>query len=173
MKRSAVIIALISVSILATWANSQASAASPPETESDNSPIKVHYDTDEIPKDNQSGHVAVPAEGMDFRIAPVFDTTGAVISDPSGILMDANHSVDKVIPVISMDAKIAPVFDATGAVMSDPTGTMFGANRSGNKAVSLTVANMRIAPVFDATGAVVSDPTGTLLSVIDLSARSK
>ena len=58
-----------------------------------------------------SGNVAVPVTLADMKIAPVFDVTGAVVSDPTGTLLNANM-------------KIAPVFDTTGAVVSDPTGTI-------------------------------------------------
>jgi cbb3-type cytochrome oxidase subunit 3 len=62
--------------------------------------------------------------GADMKIAPVFDVTGAVVSDPTCTLLIANQSGDRAVPVTGTDMKIAPVFDATGAIVSDPTGTM-------------------------------------------------
>jgi hypothetical protein len=90
-----------------------------------------------------------------MRIAPVFDSTGAVVSDPAGTILNATHSVT------CGEMKIAPVFDITGAVVSDPTGTLSNAPHLA------AGADMKIAPVFDTTGAVVSDPTGTLSNVIN------
>ena len=124
MKRLIVITALFSVSILAVWVISEAFAASPPETKSDNTPIKVHNETGEIPKAIQSGDMAVPVTCTDMKIAPVFDVTGAVVSDPTGTMLNTNHSGDMAVPVTGGDVKIAPVFDATGAIVSDPTGTI-------------------------------------------------
>ena len=102
--------------------------------------------------------------GADMQIAPVFDATGAVVSDPTGTVLSANHSADMAVPVMG-DMQIAPVFDATGAVVSDPTGTVLSANHSANMAV-LVMGDMKVAPVFDSTGRIVSDPTGTILSAI-------
>ncbi len=62
--------------------------------------------------------------GTGVKIAPVFDTTGAVVSDPTGTMLNIDHSVDMAVPVTSSVGKIAPVFDTTGAVVSDPTGTL-------------------------------------------------
>jgi len=36
---------------------------------------------------SQSGASAVPMTGTDMKIAPVFDVTGAVVSDPTGTLL--------------------------------------------------------------------------------------
>ena len=172
MKRFIVITVLFSVSILAVWAIFEASAASPPETKSDNTSIQVHDQTDEMLKASHSVGLPVPATGADMKIAPVFDSTGAIVSDPTGTMLDetderlkASHSVGLPVPATGADMKIAPVFDSTGAVVSDPTGTMLNANHSGDLAVPLTGTDMKVAPVFDKTGAIVSDPTGTLLSV--------
>ncbi len=76
--------------------------------------------------------------GTDVKIAPVFDVTGAVVSDPTGTLLSANHSVDMAVPVTGADMKIAPMFDVTGAVVSDPTGTILGVINSGDRAVPVT-----------------------------------
>lgn len=91
MKRFTVVMALFSVSILAVWVIFQAFAASPPKTKSDNTPIKVHDATDEILKAIQSEDVAVPVTGTDVKIAPVFDATGAIVSDPTGTIWSASH----------------------------------------------------------------------------------
>jgi hypothetical protein len=63
------------------------------------------------------------------KIAPVFDATGAVISDPTGTLEGAIPSANPAIPVTDADVKIAPVFDATGMVVSDPNGTLWSASQ--------------------------------------------
>lgn len=62
--------------------------------------------------------------GADVKIAPVFDVTGAIVSDPTGTILSVTHSGDMAVPVTGTDVKIAPVFDNTGAVVSDPTGTI-------------------------------------------------
>ena len=208
MKRFTVITALFSVSIvsiLAVGVIFKAFASSPSEAKSNNTPIKVNDGPDEMLKAKQSGDLAVPVTVLDMKIAPVFDTTGALTSDPTGTLLNANHSGNLDVPAVipaadyhpgsewieshsltGADMKIAPVFDTTGALTSDPTGTMLNANHSGDLAVPavipavdyypgsdwleshpLTGANMKIAPVFDTTGAITSDPTGTILSVIN------
>ena len=121
MKRFIVITALFSVSILAGWVIFQASAASPVKPESDLMPDQVYYVTDEMLETIQSGNQAVvPVTGAEARkIAPVFDSTGAVVSDPTGTILGGTYSAD---------VKIAPVFDTTGAVVSDPTGTLWNAS---------------------------------------------
>jgi hypothetical protein len=66
--------------------------------------------------------------GADIRIAPVFDATGQVVSNPTGIILNAFPSENKFIPITDVNAKIAPVFDARGTVVSDPTGTLLSGN---------------------------------------------
>jgi hypothetical protein len=151
MKRFTVVTALFGVSILAVWMVSQAFAVSPANTKDDNAPIQVQ---------DVTGHEApIPVTGAEARnVAPVFDTTGAIVSDPTGTILGGIHSAN---------VKIAPIFDTTGAVVSDPTGTILGAVHSGNKAIPVTGADMKIAPVFDATGGLVSDPTGTIWSALN------
>jgi len=105
--------------------------------------------------------------GADMKVAPIFDVTGAVVSDPTGTMLNASRSGASAVPMTGTDVKIAPVFDVTGAIVSDPTRTLLSANHSVDMAVPVTDADMKIAPVFDVTGAIVSDPTGTLLSVIN------
>jgi hypothetical protein len=134
MKRFIVIAVLFSVSILAVWVIFEASTASALETNSNNTPIEVHGQTDEMLKASHSAGLPAPSTGADMRIAPVFDSTGAVVSDPTGTMLDetderlkASHSVGLPVPVTGADMKIAPVFDNTGTVVSDPTGTMLSA----------------------------------------------
>jgi hypothetical protein len=105
--------------------------------------------------------------GADMKVAPVFDVTGAVVSDPAGTMLNASQSGASAVPMTGTDMKIAPVFDVTDAVVSDPTGTVLNASQSGDLAIRLTGTDMKIASVFDNTGAVVSDPTGTMLSLIN------
>ncbi len=164
MKRFTVISTLFSVSLLAVWVFSEAFAASSAETQSASFLMKVHNETGKMLNDHQSEDSAVPVMGMDMKIAPVFDATGAIVSDPTGTILSVIHSGDMAVLVMNTDMKIAPVFDITGAVVSDPTGTLLNVIHSGHLAVPVTGSVMKIAPVFDATGAVVSDPTGTLLS---------
>ena len=149
MKRSSFIIALCSASILAVWMIFQAFAVSPASTKDDNAPIQAEA----------GNEAAIPVTGAEARkVAPVLDSTGAVVSDPTGTLLGG---------VYSADVRIAPVFDTTGAVVSDPTGTMWTATHPRNMVVPVTGADVKIAPVFDATGAVTSDPTGTILNTIN------
>lgn len=126
MKRFIGITVLFSVSILAIWVFFEVFAATPPETKSDNSPINVHDETDEMLKASHSVGLPVPVTGMDMKVAPVFDITGAVVSDPTGTMFNAKESGDLAVRVTGADMKISPVFDATGAVTSDPTGTILG-----------------------------------------------
>ena len=167
MKRFTVITALFSVSILALWVAFDAFAAPPSEAKRDNSPVEIQNVAREMQNAHQSGDVAVPVTGRDMKIAPVFDITGAVVSDPTGTILSVIRSGDMAVLVTVANMKIAPVFDTTGAVVSDPTGTMLKANRSGASAVPVMGLNSKIAPVFDNTGVIVSDPSGTILSVIN------
>jgi hypothetical protein len=137
MKRFTVITALFSVSLLAAWAIFQPFSASASKN------------------DNTLSNEEVEAR----MVAPVFDSRGAVMSDPSGTLLNTSRA--------RADVKIAPVYDATGALVSDPTGTISSAIQAGDVLLPVTGAAMKIAPVFDATGAVVSDPTGTLWNAVN------
>ena len=164
MKRLIVFTALFSVGILAVWMISEAYVTYQAKAQSNTTPIKGYDETDEMAR-AQSEALAVPATGADRKIAPVFDSTGAVVSDPTGTILNSNQSGAAAFPMTSADVKIAPVFDSTGAIVSDPTGTILNANQSGAAAFPMASADVKIAPVFDSTGAIVSDPTGTLLNV--------
>lgn len=87
MKRFTVISVLFSVSILAFWVIIDSFAAAQPEAKSDTAPIVVRNETDEMLKASQSGVLAAPLTGSDMKIAPVFDVTGAVVSDPTGTIL--------------------------------------------------------------------------------------
>jgi len=167
MKRNIVIPTLLSVSILAAWVIFQAFASSPPKIKSDKSAINVQDEAAGMLEADLSEDLAFPETGTDVKIAPVFDVTGAVVSDPTGTLLSVVHVGNNAIPVAGAEVKIAPVFNTSGAIVSDPTGTILSAVHTGNMAIPLTGAEVKIAPVFDTTGAVVSDPTGTLLSVVN------
>jgi hypothetical protein len=147
MKRFAAAISVFGLSILAVWAIFQATVIN------DNASSKVRPSHNELFKILNAGHeVVIPIPSADARtIAPVFDANGKVVSDPSGVLLNAGQIG---IPVTGSDWKIAPVFDTSGMVISDPSGTILNDRPS----------NVKIAPVFDANGAVVSDPTGTILN---------
>ena len=166
MKRLLVITALLSVGVLLFSMVSEAYASSPPETKRDPLSIHLEDESDFLPKAIRSGELVALGTCGEVKIAPVFDATGAVISDPTGTILNANPSRNRIIPVTCLDVKIAPGFDATGAVISDPTGTMIEGNPLGNAPIQATGSDVKIAPVFDATGRIVSDPTGTILSAI-------
>ena len=110
----------------------------------------------------QSGVVAIPVTGADFKVAPMFGTTGTIISDPSGTILNAHQSG-------VADFKVAPMFGTNGAIISDPSGTILNANgaEAGGAAVPVPGADFKVAPMFDAMGNLVSDPSGTILSVIN------
>jgi hypothetical protein len=166
MRRIIVVAVLFSIVILAAWVIFDAFAASAPEAKSDNSQLQVQAETDEIPNANQSVDLPVPVAGRNMKIAPVFDSTGAVTSDPTGTLLNVTNSGARAVPATVTDMKISPVFDSTGAVASDPTGTLLNTNNSGGKTAPVTGRDMKIAPAFDSTGTITSDPTGTILSAI-------
>jgi len=153
MKRFTVASAVFSVSILAVWMIFQTYAAS--STRNNNSTLKVQLSHNEIMKAVDSGNGAVvPVTGDQARsVAPVFDGTGAVVSDPSGTILNAASSGGMAIPVTGAERKVAPVFDASGAIMSNPSGMNLSAIHSGEG---------KVAPVFDSSGVFVSDPSGTV-----------
>lgn len=134
MKRFTVITALFGISLLAVWMIFQASAASS-KTDNGNIANLVHSGNEN----------AVPVTGAETRrVAPIYDATGKLVSDPTGTIWNAAKS---------RNVRVAPVYDASGALISDPTGTISNADDS---------RDMKVAPVFDATGSVVSDPAGTM-----------
>lgn len=94
---------------------------------------------------------AVQATGVNFKVAPLFDATGTLISNPSGTILNSYlpAGLTNLIPAQSIAEE------------------MSGGVRSSGTAVPVTGANFKVAPVFDATGAIVSDPTGTLLNGIE------
>jgi hypothetical protein len=61
-----------------------------------------------------------------MMIAPVFDSTGRIVFDPSGTLLNANIPGKRSEQMTFANRLIAPVFDATGRIVSDPTGTILG-----------------------------------------------
>jgi hypothetical protein len=154
MKRFTVASAVFGVSILVVWAISLVYTASQPQVKNDNTSAKVQPAPNEAMEAmNPGNEAAIPATGSDERnIAPVFDASGAVVSDPSGTILNAASSAER---------KVAPVLDANGMVVSDPSGVLWSA---GSITIPVTGADRKVAPVFDATGAVVSDPTGTILN---------
>jgi hypothetical protein len=92
--------AVFSVSILAAWMIFQTSAIA-------TSKMK-----------NQAQNVLVPLTGAERKVAPLFDASGAVVSNPSGIAINRASSGE---------SKIAPVIDAHGVVVSDPSGILLNA----------------------------------------------
>jgi hypothetical protein len=87
MKRFITTIAVFGVSILAVWAIFQATGIN------DNTSTKVRPSPNELMKILNAGHeVVVPVPSADARkIAPVFDITGSVVSDPSGTILNAGN----------------------------------------------------------------------------------
>jgi len=164
MKRFIVITVLFSVSILAAWVIFEAFAASPPENKRENTPINVHNETDEMLKASHSVGLPAPVTGADFKVAPVFDTRGAIVSDPSGTILNSHQSGGVANPVTCADFKVAPVFDTRGAIVSDPSGTILNSHQSGCAAVPVTGRGMNVAPVIDSAGTVVSNPSGLQLN---------
>jgi hypothetical protein len=169
MKRFTVVTSLFSVSFLIVWVVFQASVPPPAKTNTDH----TRAETQDAPGDlmktvDSNNESAVPVTGAEVRmIAPVFDSTGAVVSDPTGTIWNATHSDNLVAPAPSAKVQIAPVYDATGQLISDPTGTIWSAAHSSAIAAPALRANAKIAPVYDATGTLVSDPTGTIWSAVN------
>ncbi len=155
MKRFTGVTAVFGVSILAVWAIFQIFAAS--SLKMTIRPSQVQPSHNEIMKTVNTGNEAViPVTGEEAKkVAPVFGTNGEIISDPSGMILNAPGSGDAAIPVTGANMQVAPVFGANGEIISDPSGTLLNANSSGD---------VHVAPVFDASGAVVSDPSGTILN---------
>ena len=85
MKRFIAVV--FSLSILAVWAIFDAIAAPSSVTKRDNTSVKVQNKTDDALKASHSGDMAVPVTVADVRIAPVFDSTGVVVSDPTGTIL--------------------------------------------------------------------------------------
>ena len=129
MKRFSVITTLFSVCVFVLSANSIVFAASPIETQSGNTPIEFHDET-----------------CLDMMISPVFNATGTLVSDPTGMLLNPLNAECRSVAVMGADVRIAPVFDATGALVSDPTGTMLNAPHSENRVMPVTEVNTKVAP---------------------------
>lgn len=164
MKRFFIVTALFIGSVLVVWAFFQTSLPSTSKAQSNTIPNQVPTINDNTMPPVKSKVEAIPSIGMNVKVAPVFDATGAVLSDPTGTLLSENHPGAMIIPVTGAAVKVAPVFDTTGAVVSDPTGTLSNENHPGAMVIPVTGTVVKVAPVFDSTGAVVSDPTGTLLN---------
>jgi hypothetical protein len=180
MKRFTTTAAVFGVSLLAVWAIFQLFATSQNQAKNGNASAELQPAQNEIMKAIGSNKAA-PGTGVESKsVAPVFDSNGAIVSDPSGTL--SNASGNSAIPVTGKEMNVAPVFDANGAVVSNPSGAMLNASSSNSNVavaplfdasgsvisnpsgLSLTGPDVRVAPVIDANGAVVSDPSGTILN---------
>ena len=139
MKRFTVVTALFSVSILALWILSQALITSSAKTHNASSsagnqailpvtgadvraiaPAPVYDASGRIQSLNPNGsnnEAMILAPAANVKIAPLYDATGKLISDPTGTLNSSRA-----------DKNVAPVFDNTGAVVSDPSGTLWNAS---------------------------------------------
>ena len=144
MKRFTSAAAVFGVSILAVWAIFQLFAASQHQAKNGNTPAQLQPAQNEIMKAIGSNKTD-PETGVESKsVAPVFDSTGALVSDPSGAMLDASSS--------DANMAVAPLFDASGSVISNPSG------------LPITGPDLKVAPVIDANGRVVSDPSGTILN---------
>jgi hypothetical protein len=140
MKHSTVATALFSVSMLTVWVGFQLLATSFVKTrDTADQPLSIHRADNEayVPVTGVEARTIAPAPvyGADGRIvslnpngsgnspvvlvpvanvkvAPVYDASGALVSDPTGTVANA-------------DVKIAPVYDVSGRLVSDPTGTIW------------------------------------------------
>ncbi len=164
MKRFTVTASFLFIGLLAAWVLFQASPVGSSTGKSDDPSTQMHETSGEIPNSSETGNndPMVPVTGADVTIAPVFDDNGAVVSDPSGVMLNSHRSENLVLLVTDADAKIAPIYDASGLLVSDPTGTIWNARQAINTVVPVTGADRKVAPVYDTTGALVSDPTGTI-----------
>jgi hypothetical protein len=157
MKRFTTAAAVFGVSILAVWAIFQLFAASQHQPENRIAPIALQTAQADNMKALSSDKVLVPASGVESRsVAPVFDSSGTLVSDPSGALLNAGPLGAQAVPVTGAEMNVAPVIDSSGAVVSNPSGMQFNAPNSNGQG--------NIAPVFDSNGMVVSDPSGTVLN---------
>jgi hypothetical protein len=165
-KQFFVVTALSVAIILAAWGIFKPIPSSTLVTRSNNATLPVKIKASGKSGSVQIGGLAVPVTGTNFKVAPVFDTTGKIISDPSGTVLSASGLAVAPEPMIDANFKVAPVFNSAGQIISDPDGTVLGA--SGSEAANEPVvgADFKVAPVFNTTGQIISDPTGTVLSVV-------
>jgi hypothetical protein len=125
MKRLIGITTVFTISVFVLWAFSQVSLLTTSKAKSDNMPNQVHTLKDNTVLLAHSREETIPVTGSAMKVAPVFNTTGAVISDPTGTLLSAVHSRNVAVPTTAAAMKkVAPVYDATGVLVSDPTGTI-------------------------------------------------
>ena len=123
MKRYVIFAVLVSVSILVGLAILEANSATPSKADYCNPLIKVQAENEEVLNAIHSVALPVPLTSCAMKIAPVLDSTGAVVSDPSGMFL-TKISPGEWLYNHKMDRKIAPVFDSNGEILSDPTGTI-------------------------------------------------
>ena len=98
MKRFTTAAAVLGVSFLAVWAIFQLFTASQHQPEHRIAPIALQTAQAEYMNAPDSNKVLVPTSGVESRsVAPVFDSNGALVSDPSGVL--SNSSGNSGIPV--------------------------------------------------------------------------
>lgn len=124
MKGLTFIVTLLAVGILVFSVIIQTYAASPPEINRGRTSLEYQAEISYTEEVIQSGDTNALVTCAYAKIAPVFDDTGAVVSDPTGAVLNANELKNMADLVKCPNAKIAPVFDATGAVVSDPTGAI-------------------------------------------------
>jgi hypothetical protein len=151
LNRLFVVLALSVAFILVAWGIIKPFTSSLLATTSNTAAIPAQFIAGEMSGGIRSGGMAVPVAGANFKVAPVFDATGALVSNPTGMLLN-------LLPLGSLAVPIPAQYIAE---------EMSGGVRSGGTAVPVTGANFKVAPVFDATGTIVSDPTGTLLRGIE------
>jgi hypothetical protein len=165
MKRFRTALALFGVSFLAVWAIFQLLTASQHQPENRIAPIALQTAQAENMNASDSNKALVPTSGVESRlVAPVFDSNGALVSDPSGALSKSsgNSGIPVTGEVMVESRLVAPVFDSNGALVSDPSGAL--SKSSGNSGIPVTGKVMNVAPVIDSAGKVVSNPSGLQLN---------
>ena len=118
VKRLAVLGVFIIVGVIAVWIAFQSTPRISSLAQADDASIQ----SEEV-----AGALNVPANGEDMKVAPVYDASGRLVSDPTGTIGSANQLGDVLVPANGEDMKVAPVYDASGNIVSDPTGTIWSA----------------------------------------------
>ncbi len=145
MKPFTVVMALLSVSIVAAFIAFQVVSASLPKAQK-----VTNVSSGKVKANPVKVNAIIPVTGAEDRTmapVPLSNADGRIIS------LQPNGSKQKnSILNPAVNEKIAPVYDAAGRLVSDPTDT-------------ISSSEMKVAPIFDATGEVISDPSGVILNV--------
>ena len=87
MKNVFVIPAFLIAILLAVGVIFEPFTSYPHETRGSITSTPTQDETGENLKRAHSGGMAVPVTGTDFKVAPEFDPTGAIVSDPTGTIL--------------------------------------------------------------------------------------